>query len=175
MINMSLNLSRSILVNFFLLLVFVLCSTNTSAKSVALPEDPSQSITYWKPQVIAPENSTDVALAHAVFEVLLRTWDSARVEPNLYVVKSSSGPWAASLADGNILLSQNAIEVSKKYGKQYTEHLLAFILGHELAHQRAEDLWHQRFLRLAGSQAPEIQARLLKDLKINPDSIADLG
>jgi len=159
---------------FVLLPLIVLFSENIPAKSVSLPEDPSQSITYWKPQVIAPESNSDVALAHSVFEVLLRTWDTARVEPNLYVVNSSNGPWAASLADGNILLSQSAIEICKKYGKQYTEHLLAFILSHELAHQRAEDLWHQKFLRLAGSQAPEIQARLLKDLKINPDSIADL-
>ena len=170
----SRQLKRLTTIAVLLLLMTAWHSSNVSARSVSLPKDPTQSITYWKPQVIEPQNDADVALAHSVFEVLLRTWDTARVEPNLYVVKSSSGPWAASLADGNILLSHSAIEVSKNYGKEYTEHLLAFILGHELAHQRAEDLWHQKFLRLAGSQAPEIQARLLKDLKINPNSIAEL-
>jgi len=145
-----------------------------SAKPVVPPQDPTQSITYWKSQVIDPSANANVAMAHAVFNVLLRSWDSARVEPNLYVVNSSTGPWAASLADGNILLSDSAIDVCVKYGKNDAEHLLAFILGHELAHQRSEDLWHQKFLRLAGSQAPEIQAQLLKDLKINPDSIAHL-
>ena len=165
---------RTTLVTILLLSLSLSLPGIVSAKSISPPSDPSQSITYWKSQVIEAKTDSDVAMAHSVFNVLLRTWDSARVEPNLYVVKSSSGPWAASLADGNILLSQSAINISKQYGKQYTEHLLAFILGHELAHQRAEDLWHQKFLRLAGSQAPELQAQLLKDLKINPDSIADL-
>jgi len=144
------------------------------AKPVTPPQDPTQSITYWKSQVIDPAYDANIAMAHEVFNVLLRSWDTARVEPNLYVVKSSSGPWAASLADGNILLSKSAINVCLQYGKHYAKHLLAFILGHELAHQRSEDLWHQKFLRLAGSQAPEIQAKLLKDLKIDPDSIAQL-
>ncbi len=144
------------------------------AKTVTPPQDPGQSITYWKPQVISAQQDEAVALAHSVFKVLLRTWDTARVEPDLYVVNSSAGPWAASLADGNILLSRNAIDICIRYGKQHAEHLLAFILGHELAHQRAEDLWHQKFLRLAGSQAPEIQQQLLKDLKINPDTISQL-
>jgi len=144
------------------------------SKPVAPPQDPTQSITYWKSQVIDPAQDNSIAMAHSVFNVLLRSWDTARVEPNLYVVKSTSGPWAASLADGNILLSESAIKVCLQYGKQYAKDLLAFILGHELAHQRSEDLWHQKFLRLAGSQAPEIQAKLLKDLKIDPDSIAQL-
>jgi tetratricopeptide (TPR) repeat protein len=144
------------------------------AKPVAPPPDPSQSITYWKSQVIDAQHDNEVALAQSVFSVLLRSWDSARVEPNLYVVKSQTGPWAASLADGNILLSRSAIDVCLEYGKQSARDLLAFILGHELAHQRAEDLWHQKFLRLAGSQAPEIQQKLLKDLNINPDTISQL-
>lgn len=153
-------------------LFLIICPT--WAKTVAPPQDPTQSITYWKPQVISAQQDEAVALAHSVFKVLLRTWDTARVEPDLYVVNSSAGPWAASLADGNILLSRNAIDICIRYGKQHAEHLLAFILGHELAHQRAEDLWHQKFLRLAGSQAPEIQQQLLKDLKINPDTISQL-
>jgi tetratricopeptide (TPR) repeat protein len=172
------NKRKADLLAFILSTCLLLWSTSIIAKSVtptvAPPKDPTQSITYWKSQVIDPTTSADIAMAHSVFDVLLRTWDTARVEPNLYVVNSSAGPWAASLADGNILLSKSAIEVCKKYGKQYAEHLLAFILGHELAHQRAEDLWHQKFLRLAGSQAPEIQTQLLRDLEINPDSIAQL-
>ena len=154
--------------------ILLAVSSPGHTKPVTPPQDPSQSITYWKSQVIDAQQDSAVALAHSVFSVLLRSWDSARVEPNLYVVKSHTGPWAASLADGNILLSRSAIDICLHYGKQHAEHLLAFILGHELAHQRAEDLWHQKFLRLAGSQAPEIQQQLLKDLKINPDTIAQL-
>ena len=166
--------SLSTLVLITSLPILLITSLQVTAKPVVPPQDPTQSITYWKSQVIDPEHDTDIAMAHSVFSVLLRSWDTARVEPNLYVVNSSAGPWAASLADGNILLSRSAIDVCLQYGGQYAEHLLAFILGHELAHQRAEDLWHQKFLRLAGSQAPEIQKQLLKDLEINPDTITQL-
>ncbi len=153
---------------------FLLFTSAVWAKPVTPPQDPSQTITYWKPQVISAEHDENVALAQSVFDVLLRTWDTARVEPDLYIVNSTAGPWAASLADGNILLSRNAIDICLRFGKKRAEHLLAFILGHELAHQRAEDLWHQKFLRLAGSQAPEVQRKLLKDLKIDPDTITQL-
>ncbi|WP_455208040.1 hypothetical protein [Kaarinaea lacus] len=166
--------SNIFLCSLSLICCWILLSDLTWAKAVAPPQDPTQSITYWKPQVIPAQHDEAVALAHSVFQVLLRSWDSARVEPSLYVVNSSTGPWAASLADGNILLSRKAIDICLQYGAQHTEHLLAFVLGHELAHQRAEDLWHQKFLRLAGSQAPEIQQQLLRDLKINPDTISHL-
>jgi tetratricopeptide (TPR) repeat protein len=172
--NKMMKSSKSLLYSVGLVFSLFLAIPQTFAKTVAPPQDPSQSITYWKPQVISAQQDEAVALAHSVFKVLLRTWDTARVEPDLYVVNSSAGPWAASLADGNILLSRNAIDICIRYGEQHAEHLLAFILGHELAHQRAEDLWHQKFLRLAGSQAPEIQQQLLKDLKINPDTISQL-
>ena len=143
-------------------------------QSPSPPEDPTQSINYWKKFTIDPSTDKKVQAAQSVFSTLLRTWDAARVEPDLYIVKSNAGPWAASLSDGNILLSRDAINICFQYGADTAQHLLAFILGHELAHQRAEDLWHQKFLRLAGSQAPEIQEKLLNDLKINPDTITQL-
>lgn len=143
-------------------------------QSPSPPQDPTQSINYWKRFAIDPSTDSRIQTAQAVFSTLLRTWDAARVEPDLYIVESNAGPWAASLSDGNILLSKDAINVCFQYGADSAQHLLAFILGHELAHQRAEDLWHQKFLRLAGSQAPEIQEQLLKDLQINPDTISQL-
>ncbi|MDH5445346.1 MAG: hypothetical protein OEY52_07300 [Gammaproteobacteria bacterium] len=133
--------------------------------SLAPPEDPRQSITYWRQHTLSAEEDSLTAMAQGVFQVLLRAWDNTRLEPGLHVVKSSSGPWAASLADGNILLSRAAIETCLKYGKHRAEHLLAFVLAHELAHQRSDDLWHQRFFRLIGEQGQEVKSFMLGNIK----------
>lgn len=155
-------------------LLLIMLSTVVTAKSVTPPDDPSQSINYWKPHVIQAEADPAVAQAERVFSNLLRSWDSSRIAPSLYVVDSSAGPWAASLMDGNILLSRAAISTCQKQGEERAEHLLAFVLAHELAHQKADDLWHQKFFRLSGNQSPELQRKLLKGLDIDQDSIADL-
>jgi len=155
-------------------MLLLLLSHPLVAETLTPPRDPAQSITYWKPHTLEASDDAAVALAQQVFKILLRTWDGSRVAPDLYVVQSSGGPWAASLADGNILLSRSAIEVCLSLGEQKAQHLLAFILSHELAHQRADDLWHHKFLRLAGSQAPQVQQKILKDLTFDEDSINDL-
>lgn len=137
------------------------------------PDDPRQSITYWKAHTLSAED-TLVKQAQEVFSVLLRAWDSSRLEPGLYVVNSTAGAWAASLADGNILLSRHAIEICMTYGRQRGEHLLAFVLAHELAHQRADDLWHQRFFRMVGSQSPNTQIRLMRGLSLDANELQQL-
>ena len=142
--------------------------------SVVPPPDPSQSIVFWKPHTISPSEDESVALAQRIFTNLLRAWDSSRVEPALYVVNSSSGPWAASLADGNILLSNDAIKACMDFGAIRAQHLLAFILSHELAHQRADDLWHQKFFRLLGNQLPDVRSRILGELKIDNQTISSV-
>lgn len=155
------------LILLFLILLLSTAERQTSdALPFAPPDDPSQSITYWKPHVLSPENNPLAATAQAVFSVLLRTWDRSRLEPKLFVVDSTAGPWAASLADGNILISRAAIQICLDFGEDRATHLLAFVLAHELAHQRADDLWHQRFFRLIGNQSPEIKKKILKGLKL---------
>jgi len=145
-----------------------------AAEWVEPPDDPTQNISYWKPFAIAPETDTQVEKAHQIFSQLLRAWDGSRVAPALYVVKSDAGPWAASLADGNILLSRSSIMTCFQFGEQRGTHLLAFILGHELAHQRADDLWHHKFFRLAGSQAPQVRQQMLLGLNFNAQQLDDL-
>lgn len=139
------------------------------ARALAVPDDPSQSIRYWKPQVIDPQSDPKVQRAHDLFSHLLGAWDISRIEPSLNVVKDSSGPWAASLSDGNILLSRAAIDICLGFGNHRGEHLLAFILAHELAHQKGNDLWHQQFFRLIGNQTPEITAEIKRDLSMGID------
>lgn len=149
-------------------LVLWLAATLGLSPTVAVQagtEDSLHSISYWKPFVIPPGQDAQVARAQRVFQHLLRAWDGTRVQPTLQVVKSSQGPWAASLADGNILLSRAAIEVARAQGEAQADHLLAFVLAHELAHQRADDLWHHKFFRLVGSQSPEARQTLLRGLE----------
>ena len=144
------------------------------AETLAPPEDPTQSINYWKPHTISPRHDPLAEKAQTVFSVLLRAWDSSRLEPSLYVVESTAGPWAASLADGNILLSRSAIKACVNFGEQRADHLLAFILAHELAHQRADDLWHQRFFRLLGTQSPESAKKMLRGLQLDNKLVANI-
>jgi len=155
-------------------LCFIITVLSVKIAAISLPEDQSQSIRYWKPQVISPESDTSVKQAHDLFDHLLGAWDISRVEPSLNVVKDTSGPWAASLADGNILLSRTAIDICMKFGKDRGSHLLAFILAHELAHQKGNDLWHQQFFRLIGNQSPERTEVIRRDLAINENRVAQL-
>ncbi len=155
---------------------YTILLSQVAAKSIMPPDDPSQSITYWKPHTIAAADDPLVAEAHTVFTILLRAWDSARIEPTLYIVKSSAGPWAASLSDGTILMSRDAIITAKKFGALRAKHLLAFVLAHELSHQRSDDLWHQRFFRLIGTENNAATKKILKAMDHNKhyfDNVAE--
>ena len=153
----------------------VAANSNAADPAAASTIDPTQSITYWKPLMIAPENNADVAHVQQVFDTLLRSWDRSRVAPRLFVVNSESGPWAASLADGSILLSLSALKISQGFGAARADHLLAFVLSHELAHQRADDLWHQKFLRIAEAQTSSVRQQLFRGLKLDNESMSDLA
>ena len=144
-----------------------------NSSTLVPPTDPKQSITYWKKYILDDERDL-VQQSQQIFSVLLRAWDQSRIEPGLYVVESDAGAWAASLADGNILLSKQAIETCYSFGGQRGEHLLAFVLAHELAHQRSDDLWHQRFFRMLVSQSAESQKTMIAGLDLNSELITQL-
>jgi len=146
----------------------------TQSAELIPPQDPRQSITYWKSYTLSAQNDALVKQTHDIFSVLLRAWDSSRLEPGLTVVDSNIGPWAASLADGNILLSRHAIEICMQYGPERGQHLLAFVLAHELAHQRADDLWHQRFFRMVGGQSATTQKNILRGLSLDAQQLQQL-
>jgi tetratricopeptide (TPR) repeat protein len=154
--------------------ISVMLSLFLFGAAAAHAEEAQQSIGYWKPYVIAPEADAQVARAHRVFGDLLRAWDNTRVEPSLHVVESKLGPWAASLADGNILLSRSAIDICRAQGEAQADHLLAFVLSHELAHQRADDLWHHKFFRLVGNQPPAAQQQMLEGISQDDKTLPDL-
>lgn len=152
------------------LLILFIFSTGLVQANPVLPLDPSQNIAYWRPHVIKPSDDALVAKAQKIYQRLARAWDQTRLTPALHIIRSSAGPWAASLQDGNILLSRKAVEVCFKY-KNKSADLLAFILAHEMAHMRSNDLWHQQFFRLVGSQAPAVQKRLAQGIKNDIDNL----
>ena len=160
--------------NIFLLILLICCGNAVAETQVSLPDDPQESFNYWKPFVIQAKDDKAVAIAHRVFDALLRTWDDGRISPKLNIVKSDSGPWAASLEDGNILLSHDVLNFTRTNQPKKFEHRLAFILAHELAHQRSNDLWHRKFFRLAGSQSPEVRQQILRGIDIDSAEISSL-
>lgn len=119
------------------------------------PAGPSEeSIAYWKPYEILPEQDPKVREAHEIFKRLLQAWEEARIAPELHVVRSGSGPWAASLEDGAVLLSRQAIDLCLKEEAGGRDRL-AFVMAHELAHQRAGHFWHRRLFRLKDEKLPK--------------------
>lgn len=137
-----------------ILLIFLLGFTSALSARVQLEQDnPAQFISYWKSSVISSDQDESVQFAQQIFKRLLRGWESSRLEPGLYVVESDQGAWAVSLVDGNILLSRQAIHRVLNFGKDRAEHLMAFVLAHELAHQQSDDLWQHRFFRHTLNQA----------------------
>ncbi len=156
-----------LLTNFFFGHLYVLTA-------LAQPLTPEESITYWKPFEISPDEDPKVKDAHDIFERLLSGWEETRILPKLYVVRSEAGPWAASLDDGSILLSRQAINICFQSEAKGGRDRLAFVLGHELAHQRADHLWHRRFFRLASQQPPQVRGRMLSDIPVNQLEVADL-
>jgi tetratricopeptide (TPR) repeat protein len=156
-------------------LLLVLFSAPTLAQDQPLlPGASSQFISFWKSHVLTAQQDARVALADDVFKRLLRGWDSSRLEPALYVVDSDAGPWAASLVDGNILLSARALDAIDSFGPQRARHLLAFVLAHELAHQRADDLWQHRFFRQRKHKSDDAQQVLLATQAFDQRALEDM-
>lgn len=155
--------------NKILILILLLSFTAQAEQQKILPaEQSAQFISYWKSHVVTSLQDERVVLAEKVYDRLLRAWDSSRLEPGLFVVDSESGPWAASLVDGNILLSLQALQIISSFGEQRAEHLLAFVLAHELAHQRSDDLWQHRFFNVDQEQQDAL------DLQLDKRALADM-
>jgi len=139
--------------NRLILVLVLLCNpVHAIEQTLIAPQQSAQFISYWKSHVVTSQQDERIALAEKVYARLLRAWDNSRLVPGLYVVDSDSGPWAASLVDGNILLSLKALDTINSFGQQRAEHLLAFVLAHELAHQRSDDLWQHRFFQVNENQ-----------------------
>lgn len=89
-------------------------------------------------------------LSHRTTEVFKKVLSAADrrkgVEPRVHVIDYDGLPWAQSLDDGSIILTKRAVEFCIKGRDRETgDARLAFVLGHELAHQLNADFWPYRF------------------------------
>ena len=93
---------------------------------------------------IDPATDSRVKKAHEIFDRLKQVAGPGVLSSRLVVIDAESKPWAIALSDGNIILSRGALDIVYS-GQQadQPESWLAFVLGHELAHITADDLWQQ--------------------------------
>ncbi len=82
-----------------------------------------------------------------VFKRVLAAADRRKgVEPRVHIIDYDGLPWAQSLEDGSIILTKWAVEFCvKDRERESGDARLAFVLGHELAHQLNADFWPYRF------------------------------
>jgi len=137
---MSANRLRSMMLVVFLGALFFGCLDAHSA-------NPRDRIDYWQSNYKEISNVDPLAKrAHAVFSRVLKAAGTRRgVVPRLFIIKYDSLEVSA-IPDGWIILSQAALQLCYKGGK-HGDDRLAFILGHEIAHQLKDDFWHVRFFQ----------------------------
>ena len=151
---------------------------SVGAEKLEVPQNSREKINFWLPHVVSIRDPM-VLDAQRIFRHLLQSWDQSRVEPALAVVKSADGAWAASLADGHILLSYSALQMIKKIQPETYKDALAFVLAHELAHQRNDDLWHHRFFRtqlqnaktVKRSNQDDFKSRRIKEIQADQEAL----
>jgi len=134
------------------------------SSSVVYAEDRGRK-EFWVNKYGLTKEDKLTARAHAVFDRVLAAADRrAGIEPALYIVNYDKTPWAQALADGSIILSRKGLEfcyINQDPGDGDSR--MAFVIGHELAHQFNGDFWHYRFLRTAEDSGDNIRA--FQDIK----------
>lgn len=94
--------------------------------------------------ILIPDNHPSAAHTHRIFNQLLKLWPGPRLKPTLRVIDKPD-LWAVSLADGIIQISRGAVELALADGGTRADVQLAFVLAHEIAHQRADHMSQHAF------------------------------
>lgn len=125
---------------------------------------------YWTGKYREVKEGTLYSKASEVFNRVLASADRRKgVEPRLYIINYSGLPWAQSLEDGSIILTRRAVEFCyHDKDKEAGDARLAFVVGHELAHQFNGDFWPYRFAASTGNN-PEFSG--IKESARSPEVI----
>jgi tetratricopeptide (TPR) repeat protein len=128
---------------------------------------PVANIAHWQTRYAAllPKDDARAAQAHSIFErVVQAAGRHSGVVPRLLIIKSD--PWGISLPialpDGWIVLSKGVLDICYRDPIRGDDRL-AFVLGHEIAHQLKDDFWHLKFfqaLEAAKTQHPQQRTAL---------------
>lgn len=117
-----------------------------SANVMAAPQNSRDAAGWWEKNIgkVTVADEPLVTRAEEVFGRVRSAADSSSARiPSLLVLKDNRDPWAAAIPDGTILLSRGALAICYRgVTPQKGDARLAFILGHELAHQSKDDFWH---------------------------------
>jgi tetratricopeptide (TPR) repeat protein len=151
----------------FLWLIIILTCSNSFAEDMGKKE-------FWINKYGTVSESAITERAYEVFNRVLAAADRrGGVEPELYIINFDGTPWAQSLADGSIILSKKGLEFCyNDRNVREGDARMAFVIGHELAHQFNGDFWHYKFLRTAEDDSKSIKAfQDIKELAKNPDML----
>lgn len=138
---------------FFILIMFV---TGMPLAVRSATDNPKNRIDFWQNnyEEFKPANDPLSAKAHQIFErVLNAAGRRPGILPKLFIVNIESNliPLAIAIPDGSIIISKKILNICYQ-NPQRGDDRLAFILGHEIAHQLKEDFWHLRFFQLKDSE-----------------------
>lgn len=113
--------------------------------------NPKDRLEYWQKNFdeLKPYDDARAKKAHEIFaRVLSAAGRRPGVTPRLFIVKSEAAyvPLAIAIPDGGVIISKKVLDLC--YGDPgYGDDRLAFILGHEIAHQLKDDFWHMKFFQ----------------------------
>lgn len=127
----------------------------------AFAENPRNHIDFWKKTYgeLSSKDDPRVEKAQKIFQrVLNAAGKRPGVVPRLIIIKDDS-LLASAIPDGSIILAKGVLDICYKDPARGDDRL-AFILGHEIAHQLKDDFWHMKFF-----QAIELSGE--KNLKNN--------
>ena len=154
------------LTTIFLTSVFVLlvCS-GASAEDMGKKE-------YWINKYGEVKTGRLYQRAHNIYNNILSAADRrVGVEPSLYIIRHEGAPWAQSLADGSIILANDALKFCYEgRSPEKGDSRLAFVIGHEIAHQFNGDFWQYKFLNTkAGDKDSSLAFQDIRELAKKPD------
>ena len=132
------------------------------ALAASVTANPKNRIDFWQNNFgeLKPSDDPLAGRAHRIFErVLYAAGRRPGVMPRLFIIDTRSDlvPLAFAIPDGTVIISGKVLSVCYQDPTRGDDRL-AFLLGHEIAHQLKDDFWHQRFFQavtLSKSNNPE--------------------
>lgn len=140
--------------NIYCLLAGVAVWLLLATAVLAAPSE--EQIAYWRQyRELTPADDARVVRVQAIFDRVVQAAGKGRVQPRLFMMQET--PWGRALPmalpDGWIVLSKGVLDLCYRDPAR-GEDRVAFVLGHEIAHQLKDDFWHLKFFQtLEGAKA----------------------
>lgn len=161
-------------VSLYKILGLITTITFLSVVPSSAAENPKERIDYWLNNYseLKPKDDPRAEKAHKIFgRVLKVAGKRPGVVPRFFIIKSNN-LLAAAIPDGSIILSEKVLEICYKDPARGDDRL-AFVLGHEIAHQLKNDFWHMKFfqaIELSKKENGTLHKKVLDEVKGIADS-----